>query len=76
MIRAVHIEDEPRNIDLLKSLVEIHCPNIEIVGNAKNIPDAIELIQNSNPQLVYLDIELNNGNAFELLEARKILVFM
>jgi two-component system LytT family response regulator len=71
MIKAVHIEDEPRNIDLLKSLVEIHCPNIEIVGNAKNIPDAIGLIQNTNPQLVYLDIELNNGNAFELLEALK-----
>jgi len=71
MIKAVHIEDEPRNIDLLKSLVETHCPEIDLVDSAKNIPDAIALIKNVNPQLVYLDIELNKGNAFELLEALK-----
>ena len=72
MIKAVHIEDEPRNIDLLASLVQIHCSHeVKLMGNAKNIPDAITLIKNINPQLVYLDIELNKGNAFELLEQLK-----
>jgi two-component system LytT family response regulator len=71
MIKAVHIEDEPRNIELLKSLLAMHCPNVALLGNAKNIPDAISLIRQTNPDLVYLDIELNQGNAFELLEALK-----
>lgn len=72
MIKAVHIEDEPRNIELLASLIQIHCSNqVTLMGNAKNIPDAITLIKNINPQLVYLDIELNKGNAFELLEEMK-----
>lgn len=75
MIKAVHIEDEPRNIDLLKSLVQSHCPDISLVGDAKNIPDAIELIEKTKPQLVYLDIELNKGNAFELLESLKDFTF-
>jgi two-component system LytT family response regulator len=72
MIRAVHIEDEPRNIELLASLIQTHCGSqVTLTGNAKNIPDAIDLIKNKNPQLVYLDIELNKGNAFELLEELK-----
>lgn len=76
MIRAVHIEDEPRNIELLASLIETHCSHqVTLMGNAKNIPDAINLIKNTHPQLVYLDIELNKGNAFELLEQLKEINF-
>lgn len=76
MIKAVHIEDEPRNIELLANLVKTHCNDeVILVGNAKNIPDAIRLIQNEKPQLVYLDIELNKGNAFELLEELKAFTF-
>lgn len=69
MITAIHVEDEPRNIELLESLVKMHCSDIvNLVGNARNNKDAIKLIKKIKPQLVYLDIELNNGNAFELLE--------
>jgi two-component system, LytTR family, response regulator len=69
MITAIHVEDEPRNIELLESLVKLHCNDlINLVGNATNNNDAITLIRNKKPQLVYLDIELNRGNAFELLE--------
>ncbi len=76
MIRAVHIEDEPRNIELLESLIKTHCAEvITLVGNARNITDAIKLIRDTKPQLVYLDIELNQGNAFELLEELKDINF-
>src|SRR5881392_794596 len=69
MIRAIHIEDEPRNIELLRSLITTHCSDtVMLVGNAANLPDAFKLIKNEKPQLVYLDIELNQGNAFELLQ--------
>lgn len=75
MIKAVHIEDEARNIALLKTLIEQHCSNIDLCGNAKNIPDAVALIRKHLPQLVYLDIELNEGNAFDLLDLLKDLDF-
>ena len=69
MIRAVHIEDEPRNIALLQSLIDTHCSHsVTLVGNAGNLQNSYELIKNEKPELVYLDIELNQGNAFELLE--------
>jgi two-component system LytT family response regulator len=69
MISAIHIEDEPRNIELLENLVKTHCGDmVKLCGNARNTKDAIALIKAKKPQLVYLDIELNRGNAFELLE--------
>jgi two-component system, LytTR family, response regulator len=71
MIKAVHIEDEPRNIELLKEFVQQHCRDINLIGNAQNVPDAIALIKETKPQLLYLDIELNQGNAFELLDQLK-----
>jgi two-component system LytT family response regulator len=72
MITAVHIEDEPRNIELLKTLIENYCGNkVSLLGNAKNITDAITLIKKTSPQLVYLDIELNQGNAFDSLNELK-----
>ncbi|MEO6540210.1 MAG: response regulator, partial [Ferruginibacter sp.] len=69
MINAIHIEDEPRNIKLLETLVKTHCSDmVTLCGSAKNNDDALALIKAKRPQLVYLDIELNQGNAFEMLE--------
>jgi len=69
MIKALIIEDEPRNVALLEELIKINCGNlVEIMGHAGTIKNAVALIQNVKPELVYLDIELNDGNAFELLE--------
>jgi len=69
MIKAVYIEDEPRNIVLLRTFIETHCSaDVELVGSATNLDKAYDLITSVKPQLVYLDIELNQGNAFELLE--------
>lgn len=72
MITAIHIEDEPRNIELLENLVKTHCADlVSLQGNARNIKEALALIKAKKPQLIYLDIELNQGNAFELLETLK-----
>ncbi len=69
MIKAIHIEDEKRNVLLLDSLVKQHCSqSIAMQGNASNIEDAIELIKKVKPQLVFLDIELDGGNSFQLLD--------
>ena len=47
MIRAVHIEDEPRNIELLESLLKMHFSETIILdGSARSISDAVALIKN------------------------------
>jgi two-component system, LytTR family, response regulator len=68
MLNAVIIEDEQKNINLLQNMLKANCSeSVTITGSATNITDAIELINNVHPHLVYLDIELNDGNAFDLL---------
>lgn len=69
MIRAIHVEDEPGNIAVVRNLVSKHCASsVDLIGSATNLPEAYDLIKTEKPQLVYLDIEINQGNAFELLD--------
>jgi two-component system LytT family response regulator len=68
LIQAVIIEDEPKNVTLLKKLLEMYCPNVKVAGNANSIKGSVTLIKETNPDLVFLDIEIGGGNAFELLD--------
>lgn len=68
MIRAVIVDDEPKNIRILRGLLEGYCPQVEIVGESSKFSEALELIENTNPDLLFLDIEMPYGNAFDLLE--------
>jgi len=69
MIKALIVDDEPKNIRILKNLLEEFCPQVEICGEAENTETAINLIEEQNPELVFLDIEMPYGNAFDLLDS-------
>ncbi|WP_462219040.1 LytR/AlgR family response regulator transcription factor [Ferruginibacter sp.] len=67
-ISAVIIDDEPGNIITLLELVKQYCPDVFIKGTAPDPLKGYELIKQSNPDLVFLDIEMPYGNAFDLLD--------
>lgn len=67
-IDAVIIDDEPKNVQILAHFIIKYCPMVQIVGEAYSKTEGIKLIDKLKPQLVYLDIELNDGNGFEVLE--------
>jgi len=69
MIRTVLIDDEPNNIDTLQHLLERYCPQVQIVGRAESAQSGEEIIKGTEPDLVFLDIEMPYGNAFDLLNA-------
>jgi DNA-binding NarL/FixJ family response regulator len=68
MIDAIIVEDEPKNIRILKDQLHHHCPDLTVVGSAENIKSALSMIEELKPDLVFLDIEMPYGNAFDLLE--------
>ena len=68
MIKTVIIDDEENNIGTLQSLLTQFCPEIEIIGTAGNAKQAFTVINELQPQLVFLDIEMPMGNGFDLLE--------
>lgn len=68
---AVIVDDEPKNIKILRTLLEEFCPEVQIVGEATSAESAIPVLSSEQPQLVFLDIEMPRGNAFDLLDKVK-----
>ena len=69
MIKAVVVDDEKKGRDLLTNVLSKYCPEVDVVGQAENIKKAKEVIEKNNPDLVFLDIEMPNGNGFDLLKS-------
>ena len=74
-IRSVIVEDETAAREVLRSYLTKYCPQVEIIGEAQNSREAIPLLHELQPQLVFLDVEMPFGNAFDVLEACNDLSF-
>lgn len=68
MIKAVLVDDDPNLRKGMKALIEKHDPEIHIVGEAENVADAVSVISNKIPHVVFLDIQLSEGTGFDVLE--------
>lgn len=67
VIKTVLVDDEQGNIVTLTEILNKYCPAVQIVATESNVLDAYAIIQQHNPQLVFLDIEMPNGSGFDLL---------
>ncbi len=68
-MKAVIIEDEKQAINALKQELKENCPNVEVLATASKVKEAIDLISELNPELVFLDIQLKDGDGFDVLSA-------
>ena len=68
-IKTVIVDDELIARDVLQGYLKKYCPIIEVVGQAQHIKEAVPMIKSLQPQLVFLDVEMPFGNAFDVLEA-------
>ncbi|MFZ0389525.1 MAG: LytTR family DNA-binding domain-containing protein [Calditrichia bacterium] len=67
-IRAIIIDDEAKSRKLLKNLLSSYCKQVAVVEMAGNVEDAVALINREKPDLVFLDIILQNETGFDLLQ--------
>ncbi|MEL6649986.1 MAG: LytTR family DNA-binding domain-containing protein, partial [Bacteroidota bacterium] len=67
-IKAVIVEDELASRETLRTYLQQYCPEVNILGEAESVQTGVSLIRKVEPQLVFLDIEMPFGNAFDLLE--------
>ncbi len=74
-MRTILIDDEPKNVRILNKLLTDYCPDVTIIADAGDANTAYKLIDELKPDLVFLDIEMPNGNAFDLLDKFTIIDF-
>jgi two-component system LytT family response regulator len=67
-MRAIIVDDERLARNELKRLLE-EFPRISVIGEAANADEAIPMIEEMAPDLLFLDIQMPGKNGFELLEA-------
>jgi len=68
MIQTIIVDDEPSNIQNLHTLLKKHCPQVNVIGTAVNNAVAAELINQQQPDLVFLDIQLRDDSGLNLLK--------
>lgn len=68
-MKVIIVENEVNALSSLKKLLNYIDDRIEIVGETGFITKAKELIQIHKPELVFLDIELQDGTAFDFIKS-------
>nr|WP_299345953.1 LytTR family DNA-binding domain-containing protein [Allomuricauda sp.] len=67
IINTLVVEDNPKALKFLKKLVDLN-PNLNLEGTASNVKEALSKLKTVSPELVLMDIELGDGNAFDVLD--------
>ncbi|MBD0285096.1 MAG: LytTR family DNA-binding domain-containing protein [Bacteroidota bacterium] len=68
MLNAIIVDDEPYCCEVLSTLLERYCPEVEVMAVCSSAEEALKAIRHLQPQLVFLDIEMPQMNGFEMLE--------
>ena len=68
MIKAIIVDDEINCCETLMTLLENYCPVVKVTAVCYSGEDALPVIQEQQPQIVFLDIEMPRMSGFEMLE--------
>jgi len=67
MLKAVIIDDEPHAREKMLLLLQRYCPEVVVMGTAKDAAEGLAAIAVHKPDLVFLDIEMPVLSGFDLL---------
>lgn len=67
MISSIIVDDELKSRESLKILLEDFCDNVAVKALCQNVQEAIDAIQRHQPDVVFLDIQLQRETGFDLL---------
>ncbi len=68
MIRSIIIDDEAHARQTIRTILDAQFKEIEIIAEAGSVAESIRLINEKEPDLLFLDIDLPDGNAFNILK--------
>nr|WP_299382820.1 LytTR family DNA-binding domain-containing protein [Allomuricauda sp.] len=71
ILKVVIIEDEKKSRETLKAMLEEFCKDVKVLATASNVTEAVKVLSVVSPDVVFLDIELQTGQGFDVLEQIK-----
>jgi len=75
MIKAIIIDDIEQARLTLKKDLRVYAPDIEIIGEANGVIEGAKLLKNIKPDILFLDIQMQDGSGFDLLDILKEINF-
>lgn len=67
-MRALIVDDIPQARNTLKKDLEIYCPQIEVIAEANGVVEAVKYLNKNKIDLVFLDIQMEDGSGFDVLD--------
>ena len=68
MLKAILVDDELNSLQNLQYKILEFCPSVKVVAQSQNPEEAIRLIQQYKPDVIFLDIEMPRMSGFKMLE--------
>ncbi len=68
MLRILIIDDETNIRMMIAEIIKGHCHSAEVIGQAGSVKVGKEKIESLHPDLVLLDIKMDDGTGFDLLD--------
>lgn len=74
-MNVVIVDDEPLARQTIESIIAENLPHIKVVGKAAEVNEAVALIVKTEPDLVFLDVDILGGSGFDVLRLLKPIHF-
>ena len=66
-VQVIVIDDEKKSRESLVVLLNEFCKGVEVLGSAGSVKEGLKLIEEVDPDVVFLDIQMNSETGFDLL---------
>ena len=67
-IKTIIIDDDETTLNLMRIILQQHCPEVTVVEACSTVDEAMIAINNYKPDLVFCDIEMPGMSGFEMIE--------
>jgi len=67
-MKAIIVENETGSASVLRTMLQNYCPGVNVMEDITSASDAIEKLPVLDPDLIFFDIDLGDGDAFDVLK--------